>query len=78
MDFKIDTRKRVKITSDKIIQLKKQFNYEYVSEFLRVFCNESGLQRTSTRWSKFARNTLYYFKITDKQKYMLGKIKYGF
>jgi len=78
MEFKIDPKKRVKIKVDKIIQLKKQFNYEFLSNFLNCFCLESGLRHTSRRYSRIARCTVYYFQITDKQKYMLGKIKYGF
>jgi hypothetical protein len=77
MDFKIDTRKRVKITIQQLGQIKRDSNYNYFADFLNSFCTESGLSVTSRRWSYKHKGIVYYFKILNKQKYMLGKIKYG-
>ncbi len=77
MDFKIDTRKRVKINLNKLFELKKETNHDYLYQFLKEFCDNTGLRSTSSRWSKSKRNHIYYFQILDKKKYMLGKIMYG-
>jgi hypothetical protein len=75
MEFKINTRIRVKITVNKLLELKNETNYDYFYEFFSEFCKNSGLKRTSTQWKNGKR--VYYFQILDKHKYFLAKINYG-
>lgn len=80
MEFKIDTKKRLKILKTKLSEIKEanqHFNDElWYSHFIRKFASESGLKHTSIK-NKWRYNETYFFKIEDKKKYMLAKIKYG-
>lgn len=86
MDFKINTKKRVRIIRDVLFKIMKEQNnpaHEWFSVFVRDFSIECGLQKTSIIGKNSAlyggrkgRET-YLFKIVDKQKYLLSKIKYG-
>ena len=80
MEFKIDTKKRIKILNTKLSEIKEtnqHFNEEiWYSTFIRKFAAESGLKYTSVR-NRWSYRETYYFKIEDKNKYMLAKIKYG-
>ena len=88
MEFKIDLRKRIKFYGTDLWKIKrenKHFDDEnWFNVFVRKFADESGLVKTSVRGTKntfnFHRNRTkqtYFFKIVDKNKYMLAKIKYG-
>ena len=77
MEFKITKRTRIKIPAGVLLELKKHTSYEYMFEFRKAFQLESGLQMTSSHYSRFKRQNVYYFQVLDKSKYFLAKIKYG-
>ena len=78
MDFKINKKTRVKITVDNLREFKNQHGYQGLNEFRIHFEKESGLQLTCRRFIESKRTFVYYFKVLDKNKFFLGKIKYGF
>jgi hypothetical protein len=75
MEFKINKRTRIKIKIDKLVQIRKEKDYEFFHQFLIDFGKETGLTRTSVCYKNGTR--VSYFKIVDAQKYFLAKIKYG-
>lgn len=88
MKFKVDKRKRVKISLNKLWDINRE-NYSndlWLGEFIKLFSEECGLVKTSNRTTRIRDwlagitivNEIYYFKIIDEKKYFLGKIKYGF
>lgn len=84
MDFKINTKKRIQIYSDVLLKIKNQLNDDSIwfSLFIKRFAKEWGLELTSKRnANRYSKSMLdkkiYYFKIIDKERYMLCKIKYG-
>lgn len=78
MDFKINKKTRVKITVDDLRELRESHGYETIWQFRIEFEKESGLELTCRRFIESKRTFVYYFKVLDKNKYFLGKIKYGF
>jgi hypothetical protein len=79
MEFKINKRTRIKILSSKLEEIRSSMfpEHEYFYEFRMAFQAETGLARTSTK-DTYTHNAMYYFKVVDKHKYFLAKIKYGF
>ena len=88
MEFEIDNRKRIKILKTILFKIKREnesfANEPWFNVFVKKFADESGLEKTSTRTSrgrtwKFGTNMndIYFFKVIDKHKYLLAKIKYG-
>ena len=76
--FKFNSRTRIKIPIAKLNELHELFTeHKWFYEFRKSFEIEAGLFRTSTK-NTYCRNTIYYFKVVDKNKYFLAKIKYGF
>lgn len=83
MDFKVDNRKRVRIHETKLWEIKDAENHsddnEWFSSFVKRFGEECGLLKTSvggTRYNSLYKR-IYLFKIIDKHKFFLAKIKYG-
>ena len=79
MEFKINKQTRIKISSHKLYDIIDVYKRErnqtiWFWQFLELFFTETGLSKTSYRRGE---GIIYYFKITDKHKYMLAKIKYG-
>ena len=73
--------KRVKISFAKFREIRLQIPFAARQlYFLKEFQTESGLVVTSVRRdSKHPEDYFnYYFKVIDKEKYFLSKIKYGF
>ena len=72
-------KKRIHFSYTDFLRLQKihtstdMYNYE----FRRMFVNEAGLENTSMRSCRATLQTVYYYKIVNKQKYLLAKIKYG-
>ena len=83
MDFKVDTRKRFRIHETKLWEIKSTDNHsdenEWFSLFVKRFGEECGLLKTSVKGTRFFSlyKRTYLFKIIDKQKFFLAKIKYG-
>ena len=84
MEFKINTRKRIRILKDVLLKIWREQNNpdEWFSTFIRDFSAECGLQKTSvigknSYFSKRRKKETYLFKIVDKHKFFLAKIKYG-
>ena len=90
MKFNINTKKRIRIIKTQLWKIKREdefYNDEpWFNVFVKKFANESGLVKTSIRsasrsnirrYGSQATNDIYFFKIEDKNKYMLAKIKYG-
>ena len=84
MDFKVDTRKRFRIHETKLWEIKSADNHsdenEWFSLFVKRFGEECGLLKTSVKGTRFFSlyKRTYFFKIIDKHKFFLAKIKYGF
>jgi hypothetical protein len=79
MIFKITKQTRIKISAHKLYDIIDEYKRErnitiWFWQFLEMFYTETGLSKTSYRRID---GIIYYFKITDKHKYMLAKIKYG-
>lgn len=79
MEFKFNSRTRIKIPLAKLNELHSSMfpELKWFYEFRKAFEIEAGLFQTSTK-NTYCRNTVYYFKVVDKNKYFLAKIKYGF
>jgi hypothetical protein len=85
MEFKINIRKRIRILKDVLLKIWREHSnpeHEWFSTFIRDFSAECGLQKTSvigknSYFSKRRKKETYLFKIVDKQKFFLAKIKYG-
>lgn len=87
MAFKVDTRKRVKISQDILWKIKREYYSDilWFETFVSQLAFECGLLKTSVvgmnnyrkAWFSSKVRPVYYFKILDKNKYMLAKIKYG-
>jgi len=72
--------KRIKISFAKFRQI-RQHNSRIKRHlyFLEDFQEESGLSLTSVRRvAAYPKDHFFFFKIVDKEKYFLSKIKYGF
>lgn len=85
MEFKIDTKKRIRIFREVLVKIWYEQNnsaHEF-SAFIKSFSTECGLLNTSVIAKNSAlyapkrRKETYLFKIVDKQKFFLAKIKYG-
>jgi hypothetical protein len=81
MIFKITKQTRIKISAHKLYDIIDEYKRErnitiWFWQFLEMFFTETGLSKTSYR--RIDGFIIYYFKITDKHKYLLAKIKYGF
>ena len=74
------SKKRVKISFAEFMEIRYQnCNSNQHLYFLQNFQEEAGLVLTSTRRvSNNSKDHFYFFKIVDKTKYFLAKIKYGF
>lgn len=88
MKFKINNSKRIRILKTILFKIKREHDSfadePWFNVFVKKFADECGLEKTSTRTSrgrtwKYGTNTndIYFFKIVDRQKYLLAKIKYG-
>jgi hypothetical protein len=76
MEFKFDKRKRIKFSRHKIVDLvgdRTKFFHECVASFQK----ECGLQMTTVKFNRYKQVDIYSFKLIDKQKYLVAKIKYG-
>jgi hypothetical protein len=77
MEFKFNSRTRIKMPVAKLNELHELFpEHKWFYEFRTSFQHEAGLVMTSIR-NTYSRNGIYYFKVVDKNKYFLAKIKYG-
>ena len=82
MEFKFDKKMRIQIHADVLWRLREGLNEKtWYSVFLKRFGDECGLKFSGRRKGEINRtylfeNYIYYFKIADKNKYMLAKIKY--
>ena len=76
--MKFNKRLRIKLSIVVLERLWKEHTPNlYFYEFRRNFCREAGLTVTSTKRKGRLFFSVYYYKIEDKQKYLLAKIKYG-
>jgi hypothetical protein len=76
MASKINSKTRIKILYLWFISLRDELKIDTNGHVLEMsISKEAGLQLTSTRWAN--NGYTYYYKVIDKQKYMLAKIKYG-
>lgn len=78
MKFKITKKTRIKIPLSKLEEIRFSMFSEikWFYEFRMSFELETGLARTSIK-NMYNYNIIYYFKVTDMNKYFLAKIKYG-
>ena len=81
MVFKINSRTRIKIRYRKLSDLNIEINYDKgircsLDTFICKLEEEVGLIRTSTGYDKEG-YIIYFFKVVDSHKFLLGKIKYG-
>lgn len=76
--FKFNRRTRIKIPLAKLNELHSSMfpELKWFYEFRKAFEIEAGLFQTSIK-NTYYRNYIYYFKVVDKNKYFLAKIKYG-
>jgi hypothetical protein len=78
--MKFNSNLRIKLSLEKYERLwREHSSHFYFYQFRMNFEQVSGLFETSRR-RKCVRgfhSHLFYFKIVDKQKYLLAKIKYG-
>jgi len=79
--IKINSRTRIKIRYLKLSELNREINYDKgvrcsLETFICKLEEEAGLIGTSTGIDK-EEYYVYFFKVVDKQKFLLGKIKYG-
>lgn len=85
MDSKINTKKRIQIYATDLWPIKRAYydDEAWFEVFVKTFSDDSGLEKTSVQrkksYIKHSSTTkeVYYFKIVDKQKWFLAKIKYG-
>ncbi len=77
MGFNITKKTRIKIPTGKLLDLKTEFGFadKDLFEFRIAFQSETGLIKTSIRRGRGT--MIYFFKVWDKNKYFLAKIKYG-
>ena len=81
----MNTKKRVQIHTSDLWPIKRAYydDEAWFNVFVKKFSDDSGLEKTSVRIKHVYVNHLttikqvYYFKIVDKHKYLLAKIKYG-
>lgn len=78
MDFKFNKKTRIKIDVKFFSNLRKEYDHETIVHARVAFQNESGLVFTSRRFNNKKRTFIYFFKVLDKSKLFLAKIKYGF
>lgn len=81
MAFKINSRTRIKIRYQKFRELNEEINYNNgircsLDTLICKLGEEAGLVGTSTGFDK-EDYYVHFFKIVDKQKFLLAKIKYG-
>lgn len=79
MESKITSRTRIKLYWYKLWLCKKQIdipNNIKFPEFFLEFQNETGLTQTSIHFDYKVNEQVHYFKIVDKQKFSLAKLKY--
>ena len=75
--MKFNKSLRIKLPIEVLERLWKEHTPNlYFYEFRRNFRNEAGLTITSTRKGRYS-PSVYYYKIENKQKYLLARIKYG-
>ena len=85
MEFKINTKKRIQIHATDLWPIKRAYYNDEVwfEVFVKNFAVDSGLEKTSVRTKRVYFNgkrttkAVYYFKIVDKKKWMLNKLKHG-
>lgn len=90
MKFNTNTKKRIRIIKTQLWKIKREDQHyddePWFDVFVNKFANESGLVKTSIRsasrsnrryGSTHGTNDIYFFKVVDKNKFMLAKIKYG-
>ena len=76
MASKINKRTRIKIGYLWLKALREELQISTTTDvFEMALSQEAGLHRTSTRWANLGYT--YYYKVIDKQKYFLAKMKYG-
>lgn len=78
MDFKFNKKTRIKLPVDFFSNLRAEYNHETIVQARQAFQQESGLVFTSRRFVLSKRTFMYYFKVADKNKFFISKIKYGF
>lgn len=71
--------KRIKFSFKEFEELKQKMGFKdmYSYQFRDMITSDAGLQNTSVRYCTTRRVPVFYYKILNKQKYLLGKIKYG-
>lgn len=71
--------KRIKFSFRELEKLKQEMGFKdmYSFQFRDMLALDAGLQNTSVRYCTTRRVPVFYYKIISKQKYLLGKIKYG-
>ena len=78
--MKFNSNVRIKLTLERYEKLwREQTSHFYFYQFRMNFEKVSGLLETSRKRRLVGGHYtyLYYFKVVDKQKYLLAKIKYG-
>lgn len=78
MDFKFNKKTRIKIGVEFFSNLRKEYDHETIVQARVAFQNESGLVCTSRRYNNQKHTFIYFFKVLDKSKFFISKIKYGF
>jgi hypothetical protein len=78
MESKINTKKRIQIHVTDLWPIKREYydDEAWFNVFVKKFSDDSGIEKTSVRSTR-TRKMVYYFKIVDKHKWLLAKIKYG-
>ena len=78
MVFKITEKTRIKIPYHIMWKIKvNEFGYwGSFYDWLKLFQNDTGLKQTCIRSDEDCIQ-IHFFKIEDKQKFLLAKIKYG-
>jgi len=76
MEFKINQKTRIKIPKRKLLAIMTP-DHTYMSQFRFALQKEAGIRLTSVKYNKIKKDDIYYFRVEDKQKYMLAVIKYG-
>ena len=76
MESEINKRTRIKYRYLFLIDLKESLGLNISTDkFVLQLTKEAGLEPTSRRWAKDG--YYFFYKVIDKQKYILAKIKYG-
>jgi hypothetical protein len=73
MEFKITNKTRIKLDWTMLYSIACRIKRDvvFVSEIISLTEKELGVKKTSKA------KELFYFKVEDKAKYMLAKIKHG-